>query len=363
MESNVRAANPVNGERKVFASLQAGRGIAAVAVVVHHAAAYLGDPRFWANAWYTRIFDFGAFGVEFFFVLSGIVILLAHWKDQGQVHSLRSYAVRRLRRIYPVYWIVLAAAIVVFQLKPMLGAGYERDGWVILSSVLLVHLGSLETIINVAWTLYHEIMFYVFFSAVIVSRSFGYALLGLWFGASGLMLVIPFGGPFLQEYLSPIHLLFALGMVIAVLIRREIRLKAGMFLIPGVVLLAYAWGWTLRHGLPDMNCSLLAGVASFLILLDLMLFERKGYLRVPAWMNFLGDASYSIYLVHFPLLSLTARVCFLLSQRVVIPLWAWLIPQVLFAIAVGICFHLAIEKPLLRQFSGMGVRKAIPVAE
>jgi peptidoglycan/LPS O-acetylase OafA/YrhL len=37
VESNVRAANPVNDEWKVFASLQAGRGIAAVAVVVHHA--------------------------------------------------------------------------------------------------------------------------------------------------------------------------------------------------------------------------------------------------------------------------------------------------------------------------------------
>lgn len=359
----MRAANLVNGDRKVFASLQAGRGIAAVAVVVHHAAAYLGDPRFWASDWYTRLFDFGAFGVEFFFVLSGIVILLAHWKDQGQVDSFRSYAVRRLRRIYPIYWIVLAAAIVIFQHKPVLGAGYERDGWVILSSILLAHLGSLQTILHVAWTLFHEIMFYVLFGAVILSRKFGYTLLSLWFGGSVLILVMPFGGPFLKEYLSPIHLLFALGMVIAVIIRREVPLKAGLFLIPGVALLAYAWGWTLRYGLPDMNCSLLAGVASFLILLDLMLFERNGRLRVPSWMNFLGDASYSIYLVHFPLLSLTARACFLLSGRVVIPLWAWLAVQVIFALGTGICFHLVIEKPLLRQFSGVSMRKAIPVAE
>lgn len=359
----LRVGNRVNSERKVFASLQAGRGIAAVAVVVHHAAAYLGDTRFWANDRYTRLFDFGALGVEFFFVLSGIVILLAHWKDQGQVNSFRSYAVRRLRRIYPVYWIVLATAIIVFQAKPMLGAGYERDGCVVLSSILLVHLGSLETIVHVAWTLFHETMFYVLFSAVILSRNFGYALLGIWFGASGLMLVIPFGGPFMKEYLSPLHLLFALGMVIAVLIRREIRLKAGMFVIPGIVLLAYTCSWTIRHGLPDMNCSVLAGVASFLILLDLMLFEREGRLRVPAWMSFLGDASYSIYLVHFPLLSLTARVCFLFSQRTAIPLWVWLVLQVFFAVAVGISFHLAIEKPLLRQLSSMGARKVIPVLE
>jgi peptidoglycan/LPS O-acetylase OafA/YrhL len=109
-----------------------------------------------------------------------------------------------------------------------------------------------------------------------------------------------------------------------------------------------------------MNHSLLAGVASFLLLLDLMLFEGEGRLRVPAWMNFLGDASYSIYLVHFPLLSLTARVCFLFSQRVTIPVWALLTLQVLFAVAVGISFNLAIEKPLLRQFSSKGMKKAIP---
>jgi peptidoglycan/LPS O-acetylase OafA/YrhL len=359
----LRAGNRMKSERKIFASLQAGRGIAAVAVVVHHATAYLGDPRFWANDWYTRHFNFGALGVEFFFVLSGIVILLAHWKDQGQVSSFRSYVAKRLTRIYPVYWIVLAAAIVVFQLKPLLGAGYERDGWVILSSMLLIHLGSLETIIHVAWTLYHEIMFYVLFSTVILFRGFGYTLLGLWFSASGLMLVIPFGGPFLQQYLSPLHLLFALGMVIATLIRRGIQLKAGMFIIPGIALLAYACGWTVQHGLPDMNCSLLAGVASFLILLDLMLFEREGRLRVPVWMNFLGDASYAIYLVHFPLLSLTARVCFYFSQRTSIPLWMWLIVQVIFAVAAGTSFHLVVERPLLRQLSSTGLRKAVPVAE
>lgn len=354
----------INSKRQIFASLQAGRGIAAVAVTVHHATAYLGDPRFWANDWYIRLFNFGALGVEFFFVLSGVVILLAHWKDQGRADSYRSYIVRRLRRIYPVYWIILAAAIMTFQLKPMLGRGFERDGWVILSSILLVHIGSAETIIHVAWTLFHEIMFYALFGAVILSRRFGYMLLGLWFGASGLMLVIPFGGPYLKEYLSPLHLLFALGMVIAIVFKLGIQLKAGMFVIPGTILLAYTFGWTIRHGsLPDTNCSLLAGVASFLILLDLMLFEREGRVRIPAWMNLMGDASYSIYLVHFPLLSLTARVCFLFSQKVAISLWALLMLQVLFAVAVGIGFHLAIEKPLLHQLSELGEKRTLmPIA-
>lgn len=342
----------MKGNRQFFSSLQAGRGIAAAAVVVHHAADYMGDPRFWANDWYTKHFEFGAFGVEFFFVLSGVVILLAHWEDQGHVHSLRNYAVRRIKRIYLVYWIVLAAALLAFHLKSTLGEGFERDGWVIFSSILLIHLGSLQTTIHVAWTLFHEIMFYALFGVVIVSRTFGYVLLGLWFCASALMFATPFGGPFLKEYLSPLHLLFAFGMVIAMLIKSDIRFQAGIFLIPGISLLIYACGWTIRHrALPDINCSLLAGIASFLVLLDLVLFEREGRLKVPNWLNLLGDASYSIYLVHFPLLSVTARVSFILSHRIGAPLWIWLVSQVLFAVTVGISFHLAIEKPLLRPFS------------
>lgn len=350
----------MNSERKFFLTLQAGRGIAAVAVVVHHTTAYFEDPRFWGNDWYTRKFEFGAFGVEFFFVLSGIVILLAHWKDQGRADALQSYAAKRLRRIYPVYWIVLAAAIITLQLKPTLGVGHERNGWVILSSILLIHIGSQETIIHVAWTLFHEVMFYVLFGTVILSRAFGYSLLALWFCASGVMLVTPFGGPVLSEYLSPLHLLFAFGMVIAVLIKREARLKAGMLVIPGGLLLLYTCIRTIRSGtLPDMNCSLLAGAASVLILLDLMLFEREGRLHVPNWLNFLGDASYSIYLVHFSILSFTARLCFFFAQRFPVPLWIWLTLQVIFAVGIGIGFHLAVEKPLLHQLSNKHKRKVL----
>src|SRR5258708_33608865 len=95
------------------------------------------------------------------------------------MYWLRSYGGRRVKGIYAVFWRVLGAGIPTLQFKPMLGAGFERDGWVILSSILLVHLGSLETIIHVAWTLFHEMMFYVLFSAVILSRIFGYSLLGL----------------------------------------------------------------------------------------------------------------------------------------------------------------------------------------
>lgn len=344
---------------KRFASLQAGRGIAAIAVVLHHAAAYAADGRFWGNESYGRYFDFGALGVEFFFVLSGVVILMAHWNDQGQPGAYRNYAVRRLQRIYPIYWIVLAAAIGSFYATPTLGIGYERSGWVILSSILLVHIGSLQTILLVGWTLFHEIMFYILFGFVILSRRVGYPLLALWFAASTLVAIHPVQNSFVMEFLSPLHLLFALGMLLCVFIKRKIRVKPGASLALGAGLLVYTSGWTARHGLPDTACSLLAGLASFLILLDLITLESHGRLHVPAWMVFLGEASYSIYLVHFPLLSVTARICFFLSERTFIPLFPWFIIQFVFATAVGIGFHLFVERPLLRLLAEPGMANAM----
>jgi exopolysaccharide production protein ExoZ len=346
---------------KRFASLQAGRGIAAIAVVLHHAAAYATDRRFWGNESYERYFDFGALGVDFFFVLSGVVILMAHWNDQGQPDAYRNYVIRRLKRIYPIYWIVVVAAIGTFYLKPTLGIGYERNGWVILSSILLVHVGSLPTILLVAWTLFHEIMFYILFGFVILSRKVGYSLLALWFAASTLVAIHPVQNAFVMEYLSPLHLLFAFGMLLSVFIKRKIRLEPGAPLTLGLGLLVYAVLWTARHGLPDTACSLLAGMASFLILLDLITLEGQGRLRIPIWMSFLGEASYSIYLMHFPILSVTARICFSVSQRTFIPLSVWFIAQCVLVTAAGIAFHLTIERPLFRVLAEPRMASAVPV--
>jgi exopolysaccharide production protein ExoZ len=90
-------------ERRSFQTLQAGRGLAALAVVMFHSATYMSvDPRFWRQPVYLSIFNLGSLGVEYFFVLSGLVMLSAHWKDQGDPSALRSYFWKRFRRIYRV---------------------------------------------------------------------------------------------------------------------------------------------------------------------------------------------------------------------------------------------------------------------
>jgi hypothetical protein len=69
-----------------FQSLQAGRGLAAIMVVLYQTEGIISLSKYWHSA--TRYFHFGASGVDFFFVLSGIVAFHAHRDDFGRPENL-----------------------------------------------------------------------------------------------------------------------------------------------------------------------------------------------------------------------------------------------------------------------------------
>ena len=80
------------GKKQSYGSLQAGRGIAAILVVIFHTASFVGgNSKYWHREWLARGLAGLALGVEYFFVLSGAVILLAHMDDIGRPATLPSY--------------------------------------------------------------------------------------------------------------------------------------------------------------------------------------------------------------------------------------------------------------------------------
>ena len=95
-------------ERVKLLSLQAGRGVAAIGVVFDHVSLIMAQPEYGAHNVLASVTQYGILGVNFFFVLSGFIILMAHYKDIGQPRSVGSYAYRRVIRIYPIYWVFLA---------------------------------------------------------------------------------------------------------------------------------------------------------------------------------------------------------------------------------------------------------------
>ncbi len=339
-------------------TLQAGRGLAALAVVFYHAGVEVGrDPRFWVKASYNQFFAPGELGVEFFFLLSGIVIVLAHWRDIGNASTLPLYAWKRFRRIYPIYWLVLAFVVPALFLLPHMQPGVDRSPLAILSSIILIHLGSLGSVLIVGWTLFHEILFYAIFSVMLLNRSAGLVALIAWLGGSFLTLFHVIESPGLAWFFSPLHLLFGAGMLIAYIIKVRARLDWRLFLLPGLVGLCpvLVWSYQIHHRTDALSLSV--GAALAFLVLGLIELERTGRLTVWAPLNFLGDASYSIYLLHFPILSFAFRAFFGASKHVAVPLWIWTICGVVIAVTAGIALHLWVEMPLLKLLSRFGSRR------
>jgi peptidoglycan/LPS O-acetylase OafA/YrhL len=335
---------------KVFASLQAARALAVILALLCHCGVILNNPKYWNVSWQHYVYA-GHSGVEIFFVLSGIVILYAHLGDIGNPAQVGSYLWKRFRRIYPVYWVALALTAPVFVLVPSFGRGFERQPMVILQSILLVHLTSTDRVLAVSWTLFHEIMFYAVFAMIILNRRAGTALLSVWVAASVYSLVFPLAHSVLAEYLSPLHLLFAFGICVTLLVRR--------YSIPGWPLaMVGAAGFVAcfvyeNHTITETDrLNVLYGACAAVLLWGAMLMEEQGHLQIPAPLKLVGDASYSIYLVHFPALSAIAKILYPLWRRFPTPLIVPFLIMAFLGTALGLLAHLYVEKPLLRWMSG-----------
>lgn len=75
----------------MYKSLQAGRGIAAMLVVLFHLGGAFAAEKYFGIAAFSIPFKFGSAGVELFFVLSGFIIFSAHRDDIGQVSKIAGY--------------------------------------------------------------------------------------------------------------------------------------------------------------------------------------------------------------------------------------------------------------------------------
>ena len=98
--------------RHAFPGLDGIRGLAAAAVLLTHVAFATGAT---SEGMFGALLSRLDFGVALFFLLSGFLLArpwFVHAAGLGGRVSARVYAVRRVARILPLYWLVLAIAIV-----------------------------------------------------------------------------------------------------------------------------------------------------------------------------------------------------------------------------------------------------------
>ena len=331
---------------KEIKSLQAARGIAALLVVICHSAAFLGEESgLWHRTPLYLWFRGTVLGVQMFFVISGVVIFRAHREDFNQPQKTGIFYWKRFRRIYPLYWICLTPTLWKHHAATDLHASYPHLPSVVVSSYLLLHLFSYQTIMVQAWTLFDEIQFYLAFSLCILNRRVGFVVLGVWLAASFLFLAP--ASPYWLVVFSPYHLLFGLGILVALALESEKRIPAGLIFWLGMIVFAGALvvAGPFHRG---VIVRLIAGVGAACILLGAALLERRSLLIVPRWLTLLGDASYSIYLIHFMVISAIARLAYAHWSHLPIPIGGWMLLFILLGVGAGLATHYAIERPLLR---------------
>ncbi len=352
------ASLPVETRHRLI-GIQAGRGAAAMLVAVYHAARMLDLPQYLGHVPLWDVFRWGHAGIDFFFVLSGFIISYAHAADLGRPARLRRYAWRRFTRIYPIYWVVTAAAIVIALFAPD-RASRLQPGHVLASLLLLPH--GQWPLVGVAWTLEHEMLFYVTFGVALWWPSLGVALGA---AALGLIAATPFVPmPGLLAFLAdPYHIEFMLSIAVAVLLRKGTvplprtlaALGAAAFLATGSA--EYA-GFVGVNGLAGR---LLYGPASAMLLLGLAAAEQRGLLRFGRGAALLGAASYSIYLVSTTAIGLLAKAAARLGVMAAVPDWLVLAAVAALTLLAGIATYWIAERPLMACLRRLGARPQQPL--
>jgi exopolysaccharide production protein ExoZ len=335
--------------RGKLSGVEALRGIAAIMVVTIHASHMLHID---AHTPFGAFWQFGRAGVDFFFVLSGFIITHVHVGDFGYPQVFLSFWGKRLLRIYPVYWIITALyGAILFVSSTQAEQGLLH----IVCSFLLLPEAA-DPILGVGWSLRHELLFYAIFSVALLQRHLGIALLAAWgVGIAWNMGVqiwsgTPyFGGLIGQIVFRGFNIQFFFGIATALVVRSGMVWRPSMLAVLGglgffVTGMYESYGHPVMHEYPIRHLSY--AIAATLILYGIATLDRAQRTRVPAMALRLGAASYSIYLIHLPVLHVLGFA--LRGVRSVIPSELVFIIAVATTVMIATVFSEIVEQPLLK---------------
>lgn len=273
--------------RDRIGSVDALRGIAAASVAWFHLTHM--DFRFLPDGALKSSGSYGWLGVEIFFVISGFVIPWSLHRARYTPRGFARFVTRRVVRLDPPYLVSMLLVLALAAAAPLLPAGSTRTP--ITPDAVALHLGYANAFVGdvwlnpVYWTLAIELQWYLLVGAIhplIAGGTRSRRMLTLAvLCAAALLPSLPIS-PF-KSLIFPYLGFFVMGMA-------AFQLRAGIVTWRGFVLAvamgsaaaAYRIGLVATAGGIVTVC-LIAGV--------------DGRWRALAW---LGEISYSLYLVHSP---------------------------------------------------------------
>lgn len=299
--------------RRYYPALDGLRGIAILMVVLLH------------NFGYMQYFFFGWLGVDLFFVLSGFLITGILLNSRGQPGFLKRFYIRRVLRIFPLFYLALLICLFILPLFniPGLDISYYRENqfwhWTYLQNWLYIFKEPYgDKILLHTWSLAVEEQFYLLWPLVILLlRRPRYLLLAM------LLLLIITG---IARYLiwmnkteelaySSLYTFtridgLCIGSIVALLqkINPDFLKKNTTIIV--LLMAAVNFGFYFINDLNGFTLPYLAfvGYTTFAVLFGLLVYEAvSGQSRFILHildnrpLKFFGRISYGLYVYHWPI--------------------------------------------------------------
>lgn len=305
--------------------VQALRGAAAFMVVMVHSRSVLMDTAAGKVVADHVLLPLGM-GVDLFFVISGFLMMFTTRNFDGSKAYAWRFIAKRAARIWPLFAVVTPIALVV---------EHGMHGFLD-SSVLFPYLEGLAFIphnpgasgiyfqmaVGVAWTLCFECYFYVLFAACMLFGRWRYVVMAAWFAMT--LVAIPLirgnyslnvasqpiveGCRYANLAINPIVWDFVIGMIAGWLYVSDLKVRRAWVIYAMLAvssLLLTVWN---RIGMVNFFGPHGWAAPVTILFFGAAMLAKVGALNVPAWSVWLGNISYSLYLVHVYVFEVVQRV-------------------------------------------------------
>ncbi|MGR5320207.1 acyltransferase family protein [Vibrio sp. DNB22_19_1] len=297
-------------------TVQILRGLAALIVMIGHTVGKLKHeysqeamPDLFLSIW-----KVSALGVDVFFILSGIVMVLVTRDSQNKSNDIKCFVIKRVFRIYPIYWLAFIAYLSLLSLSNMLNTqpllGHVELQPLITSLLLLptTNNGSYYPYLGIAWTLVFEMFFYMVYAALLTlkiqSRLLTLNIIFVFLALTNFVLSSTFSSAYIHYYTNPIILEFIAGCWIGYLYKKGVLLGKTLA-IPLAIIALILLSLSSHLEAPYVSFYnlnpwrfIIWGMPSIMLVYAIVSSEHLFQANAFRPMVALGNASYSLYLFH-----------------------------------------------------------------